>query len=217
VLRTISKRILFGLAWSILSPLVLLTWIEKLVLGPETERVFGACKELLCLVPTPLGVYLRAAYYWSSCVDVSPDAVLNFGTMLAHRNVSIGPRTVVGAFSIIGYSQIGQDVLFGARVSVLSGKYQHGRPEQRSRGNEVGEQFETIRIGRNSWIGQDAVIMADVGCNCTVGAGSVVQRPVVDDITVMGNPARKVSLDAAPSVAARESAGPGSPPPGTPS
>jgi len=38
------------------------------------------------------------------------------------------------------------------------------------------------------------VIMANIGRNCTVGAGSVVMKDVEDNTTVLGNPARKVNL-----------------------
>ena len=34
-------------------------------------------------------------------------------------------------------------------------------------------QYTRVRIGRNSWVGNSAVVMADVGADCVVGAGSV--------------------------------------------
>lgn len=51
--------------------------------------------------------------------------------------------------------------------------------------------YGRIRIGDNSFIGMDATIMPNVsiGCNCIVGAGSVVYESVPDDTVVAGNPA----------------------------
>jgi virginiamycin A acetyltransferase len=41
-------------------------------------------------------------------------------------------------------------------------------------------------------VGDNAVVMADVGCNTIIGAGSVVVRAVPDFVVAVGNPARVV-------------------------
>jgi acetyltransferase-like isoleucine patch superfamily enzyme len=117
-----------------------------------------------------------------------------YQSMLAHRDVTIGPGVVVGVGTIIGKAVIEEGVLFGARVSLLSGKYQHGRPDRRTPETPGGE-FTSITIGAHSWIGQQAVIMSNVGRNCTVGAGSVLMKDAPDNTTFMGNPARKVNIE----------------------
>jgi len=45
-------------------------------------------------------------------------------------------------------------------------------------------------IGDGVWIGANATIMADVGHDAIVGAGSVVTKPVPPYAIVAGNPAR---------------------------
>lgn len=50
--------------------------------------------------------------------------------------------------------------------------------------------FERVRIGADSWIGNAAVVMANVGAHCVVGAGSIVVSDVPDWCVVAGNPAR---------------------------
>ncbi|HWR82558.1 MAG TPA: acyltransferase [Candidatus Deferrimicrobium sp.] len=194
MLNMIIKRFLFLVGLVVTSPLILLTLLEGWIVPQRWAPIFGSCREMLAIWPTPLGEYMRLAYYWAICTDVSPNATFLFGSMLARRRSIIRSGVVIGAFSLLGYVDIGENVLFGARVSVLSGKYQHGRPGERH-GSELTEgEFQVIKIGRNSWIGQDAVIMANIGENCTVGAGSVVYKDVEDNTTVMGNPARKVNL-----------------------
>jgi len=94
----------------------------------------------------------------------------------------------------MGRVSIGDNVILGARVSVVSGKYQHGRPEQRRLQMEVVSEGGVLSIGSNTWVGQDAVLLANIGQNCTIGAGSVVYHDVADNTTVIGNPARKVNL-----------------------
>ncbi len=176
-------------------PLIILTGLEVLFSGGRRERIYGSCKEILSLMPTTCGKYLRLAYYWSVCQRVSPDADFQFGSMLAHRDTVVGPGTVLGSYSIIGHADIGRNVLIAARVSVVSGKYQHGRPGERLvYGNSSG-QYSRIRIGDFTWIGEGALILASIGSNCTVGAGSVVMKEFSDNSTIIGNPARKVNID----------------------
>jgi acetyltransferase-like isoleucine patch superfamily enzyme len=43
-----------------------------------------------------------------------------------------------------------------------------------------------------SWIGSNAVVMADVGAGCIVGAGAVVTRPLPPRVLAAGVPARVV-------------------------
>ena len=189
------KRIALSLAWILVSPLAVAARIEARLFGPDCERAFSAGKELLASSPGLIGQYLRLAYYWSTCRDVSPDACFCIGSMLARRDVSIGAGTVLGAHSILGRANLGCEVMVAARVSVVSGKYLHGRPSDRARGLAGHAQSEErIQIGDSTWIGENAVIMADIGPRCTVAAGAVVVRPAEAGSTLMGNPARKVNL-----------------------
>jgi acetyltransferase-like isoleucine patch superfamily enzyme len=49
-----------------------------------------------------------------------------------------------------------------------------------------------VRIGRGSWIGSNAVVLADVGRDTIVGAGAVVTHPLPDRVIAAGVPARVV-------------------------
>lgn len=175
------------------SPLIAMNWIEYWLFTGKTECFYSFSKELLSVVPTFAGDFLRLGYYWLCCTKVSYSARFMLGSVVSHRKVAIGSGTILGSYSTVGYVEIGDNVLIGAHAAVLSGKYQHGRPCERQDGNSGAAHFQTIHIGRNSWIGNYAIIMADVGINCTVGAGSVVCKKVEDNTTVLGNPARKVS------------------------
>ena len=112
--------------------MIILTWLEALLFGKDQEVIFGACREFLSLCPSIIGTYLRKAFYWAVCTDVSPDVHFLFGSSLAHRQNIIRAGVVLGAYTIIGYADIEENVLMAARVSIISGKYQHGRPDQRT-------------------------------------------------------------------------------------
>ncbi len=177
------------------SPMILFTRLEELITKKRAGVIFGWSREIISLIPTILGEFVRLGYYWGVCSKVSPDATFLFGSMMARQDTTVGAGTVIGAYSIIGHAEIGEQVLIGPRVSIISGKYLHGRPDERAEGKSIIRERDVISIGDNSWIGQDAILMASVGENCTVGAGSVVYKEVPDNTTVLGNPARKVNVD----------------------
>jgi acetyltransferase-like isoleucine patch superfamily enzyme len=58
-----------------------------------------------------------------------------------------------------------------------------------------------VRIGAGSWIGSHAVVLADVGRDAIVAAGSVVTRPIPDRVIAAGAPARVVRHRDEPSAA----------------
>ena len=49
-----------------------------------------------------------------------------------------------------------------------------------------------VRIGAGSWVGSGAIIMANVGPECIIGAGSVVTRDVPARVLAAGVPARVI-------------------------
>ena len=185
------RRLCLGAGWLLSLPLILITVLETAVTAGKSIRIYGQCKELLASVPTFVGDYMRSAYYWTVCKGISGGVLFSYGSMVARKDATIQPGTVIGVHSIIGHADIGRNVLISARVSILSGKYQHGRP-----GEERPEEgsFSRVAVGDNCWIGEGALVMANVGSNSVVGAGSVVYKDVPDDTTVLGNPARKVSM-----------------------
>jgi acetyltransferase-like isoleucine patch superfamily enzyme len=95
---------------------------------------------------------------------------------------------------------IEDDVAIGSNVDILSGRHQHGFSDLGRPVRDQGGVFQAIRIGRNAWIGNSAVVMADVGDDCVIGAGSVVVRAIPARSVAAGNPATvKRSRDEMPS------------------
>ena len=49
-----------------------------------------------------------------------------------------------------------------------------------------------MRIGEGTWVGSAAVVLADVGRHCVIGAGAVVTVPIPDYAIAAGVPARVI-------------------------
>jgi virginiamycin A acetyltransferase len=141
-------------------------------------------------VPGGIGDYLRGAFYNMTLREFALSSRISFGSFFAHPEARIGSNVYIGSYCIIGRASIGDGTLLASGVQLLSGQHQHTRDS--SRPAFQGGEFVQLTIGRDSWIGAAATVMADVGSRTTIGAGSVVTRPVPDDCVAVGNPARVI-------------------------
>jgi acetyltransferase-like isoleucine patch superfamily enzyme len=92
----------------------------------------------------------------------------------------------------MGLARVGPRAQIASGVQILSGARQHPRDENgRLKGANEGE-FTEISIGADCWIGASAIVMADVGDRSTIGAGSVVTKPIPPDCVAVGSPARTI-------------------------
>ncbi|MHB8254067.1 MAG: acyltransferase [Acidiferrobacter sp.] len=169
-------------------PLALPALIAYRSLG--SERIFDFCAKLLSLLPGRTGQYLRASFYMQTLNRCHYDLAVGFGSFFSHPSAEVGRCVGIGSFSIIGTARLSDDVMVASRVSVLSGKYQHGGGARgRSiKGNAL--ELQMVHIGEGSWLGEGCLVMADIGRHCIVSAGSVVTKAVPDNATAVGNPAR---------------------------
>jgi acetyltransferase-like isoleucine patch superfamily enzyme len=79
-------------------------------------------------------------------------------------------------------------------VYLVSGKHQHGCREIGKPIQEQEGRYEKVRIGKNCWIGNGAVVMANLGVQNVVAAGSVVVKDTLDYAVVAGNPATVIRI-----------------------
>jgi len=161
-----------------------------MAMANDPDRVLAWSSQMISVWPGPLGEYVRRAVYARVLDRCEPDVCICFGTVLSRRQARIGNRTYVGVGCNLGLVDLEDDVLIGSGVHLLSGKRQHHFDRVDIPIREQGGEFNFIRIGRGTWIGNAAVVLANVGAGCVVGAGSVVINPVPDGSIVGGNPAR---------------------------
>ena len=84
------------------------------------------------------------------------------------------------------------DVLIGEGVHIPSGGTTHGIADLTIPIREQPGERRMVRIGKGSWIGSGAIVLADVGRDTIVGAGSVVTKPLPDRVVAAGVPAKVV-------------------------
>jgi virginiamycin A acetyltransferase len=193
--RALARDALVGLGAVLLGPLWLLARIERRY--TRRDGWFAGCAELLSLVPGKPGIFLRRSFYRMTLAVCATDCHVGFGTTFAHADAEIHGGVYIGSRCTIGSAILEQDVTIGSNVDLLSGRRQHGfaradMPVQ----NQAGR-YERVRIGRNSWIGNSSVIMANVGEQSVIGAAAVVVRPIAAGSVAVGNPATVIRNRAA--------------------
>jgi acetyltransferase-like isoleucine patch superfamily enzyme len=142
--------------------------------------------------PGVVGDYLRIAYYKLTLKQCSLYSRISFGSFFAHSDAVLGSGVYIGSYCILGSCSIGDRTQIASQVQVLSGRQQHSRDSQGRISGSTEGQFQPIAIGSDCWIGASSIIMADIGSGTTIGAGSVVVRPVAAQVVAVGNPARVV-------------------------
>jgi virginiamycin A acetyltransferase len=162
----------------------------RLLLG--TEKAFPAWPQLLGLIPGITGAYVRRAFYRMVLGRCGAGSWISFGTVFSHSTAEVGRDVYVGCYCCLGDVTLEDDVLLGSQVSIMNGAAQHGTERLDVPIREQPGLWPRITIGRDTWIGDRAVVMADVGKHCVIGAGSVVTRPVPDYAVAVGVPARVV-------------------------
>lgn len=192
-LRRAVKAIVFGMAFMAVLPAIIPVWLEKRL--SRSEGTFALFSHLLALGPGPIGVRLRAAFYFATLDRCSWETHIGFGSLFTHRGATVAAQASMGSYCVLGHVDLGPGVVMASRVSVPSGKRQHFSDDGRFSAAPV---FERVSIGAQTWVGEGAIILADVGPRCIVSAGAVVIKEVGEGCLVGGNPAKLIkTLDSA--------------------
>lgn len=111
------------------------------------------------------------------------------GSIRIARRVWLGPYVVIyGQGSV----EVGEQTLVSMHCTILSSN--HGVPPLGKLIRETADELLPTKIGRDVWIGANAVILGGVtiGEGAVVAAGAVVNRDVEPGAVVAGVPARKI-------------------------
>jgi virginiamycin A acetyltransferase len=165
-------------------------WLRARLLGPD--RALEGSSQAFAVLPGILGQYLRRACLSRVLAECHPTSTIEFGVLFSQAGTRIDENVYIGPRCQIGLAHLEADVLVGAAVHIPSGSRTHGTGDFETP-IRLQEGVRTlVRVGAGAWIGSNAVIMADIGRNSVIGAGSVVTRPVPDGVIAAGVPARVV-------------------------
>jgi virginiamycin A acetyltransferase len=189
-MRNILKATANSLALVLVLPCFAAYRVGSLFLG--TVRSFPGWSQAVALLPGLSGTYLRRAFYRLVLPRCEQGCFLSFGTVFSHPTAEIGRNVYVGVYGCLGDVTLEEDVLLGSHVSIINGGGQHGIDRLDLPIREQPGVFPRVTIGRDSWIGDRSIVLADVGRHCVIGAGSVVSKPIPDYAIAVGNPARVI-------------------------
>lgn len=189
-MKVLLKALANAMALGAVVPAFACYQIGAAMLGPT--RAFPGWSQAMSLVPGLAGVYLRRAFYRLVLPRCDRGACISFGTIFSHPTAEIGRGVYTGAFCCLGEVTLEDDVLVGSHVSIANGGRQHGIDRLEIPIREQRGEWPRITIGCDSWIGDRAVVLADVGRHCVIGAGAVVTNAIPDYAIAVGVPAKVV-------------------------
>ena len=104
------------------------------------------------------------------------------------NNVGISGATIYARKEIV----IGDNTNIGGNVKILDNDFHPIEVEARLRDDKEKIGTSSVRIGKNCFIGCNALILkgTELGDNCVVGAGAVVCGKFEANSVIAGNPAR---------------------------
>ncbi len=160
---------------------------------------FSFWSQTVSLIPGTIGVTLRRAFYRQVLPACEANVCVSFGTTISHPTARLHRNAYVGSYCTLGDVTIEEDVLIASNVSVMNGCRQHGTERLDIPIREQPGVYEPVTIGADSWIGERAVVAANVGRHCIVGVGAVVTKPLPDYAIAVGVPARVIRFRNEPS------------------
>ena len=184
------KQLGNGLATLLVLPAFVVYRAAAAVAGKD--RAIPGWSQFFSLLPGLTGEYLRRAFYRLTLDECGEGTCVTFGTIFSHATARLGRNVYIGARCSLGGVTIEDDVLIASNVSIMNGSEQHGTERLDIPIRDQPGVFRDVMIGKGSWIGEGAIVSANVGQGCVIGAGSVVTKPIPDFAIAVGVPAKVV-------------------------
>lgn len=188
--REAAKAGARAVAHVVVFPIVASFAVRARLLG--RDRALQSTSEWMALVPGLTGQYLRRAFLAHALAHCHPTAVVECGTTFCRAGARLDAHVYVGAGCRLGLVHLERDVLVASGVHIPSGGATHAFDDPSRPIREQGRAERVVRIGAGAWIGERAVVLADVGREAVIGAGAVVTRAVPAWSVSAGVPARVI-------------------------
>lgn len=189
-MRSLLKALAHGLATVVVLPRIASFRFWAMVIGGD--RALVGATQGLGRVPGLRGQYLRRAFLARAIARCDPSASICYGTIFSKRGAMIDENVYVGSRCHLGLVHLERDVLLADGVMIPSGGHVHGTDDPAVPIRDQEGRVQRVRVGAGTWIGSRVVVLADVGRNSVIGAGSVVAKPIPDNVVAAGVPARVI-------------------------
>ena len=148
---------------------------------------------LVSRIPFYFGEYTRYYYYKATLKRVGKNVIFKYGSFCQYNSACIGDRVLIGYYNALGEVRMGNDIVIGGFVNFISGTAQHSYDDpSKPISSQTAPGRKMITIGSDVWIGSNAIIAANVGDRCVIGAGSVLVHEAENRSVYAGNPARLI-------------------------
>lgn len=191
-MRTFLKGLANAVAIVLAAPVAGWFRLYALLVPSRAEDAFQGCTQWLSLLPGTSGTFVRRGFLWLACRNCSLNSSVGFGTIFVSPLVELGAGVYIGPYCVVGHAIIGADTMLGTGVHLVGGRRAHGVERLDIPMRNQPRAVQVIRIGPDCWIGNQAVVMEDLGGHVIVGAAAVVTKPVDSWMVVVGNPAKVV-------------------------
>jgi len=198
-LFVVAKRVVQALFVIVALPRCACFWLGNALLGP---RAFMAASESIARIPGIRGVLIRQAFYGRVLAHCGKDVYFGWLSVFSMTEARIGDRAYIGKYCSLGFADLEDEVMLADGAQILSGGHEHNRHDTKVSMQSQAQTYHRVRIGRGSWIGAGAIVMADVGEHSIVGAGAVVTKPLPAFSVAIGVPARIVRTLQRPRISA---------------
>lgn len=111
------------------------------------------------------------------------------------QNIFIGKNVQLAGYLNAGAGgkiTIEDNIAIGHYTSIIAEQYE-GIRETQGDVRSLPKKYREITIGTGAWIGNNCVIMANVGKGSVIGAGTVVTKDIPEYSIAVGNPARVIA------------------------
>jgi acetyltransferase-like isoleucine patch superfamily enzyme len=173
-----------------IAPLLICYGISKAFMGADAA-VEGSSQILACM-PGRLGVLVRAVFFSKVLSQCDPTVFIGFGALLTKSDTRLGKHVYIGPYCQLGWVTIGDDTLLGPSVQIPSGPKAHTFDRLDTPIRNQPRESRQVFIGRDCWIGAGSILMADVGDQSVIGAGSVVIKPIEPMQLAAGVPCKPI-------------------------
>ncbi|MEZ5291486.1 MAG: hypothetical protein R2745_10405 [Vicinamibacterales bacterium] len=182
------KAVARSLALVAVSPMVGTYPVRARLMG--RDRAFQASCEWLSVIPGFVGQYARRAFLTATTAGCGPDVVVGMGCKMASADVRLDANAYIGPDCNLGWVHVEKDVMLAAGVQIPSGPHTHGTERLDVPMRDQPGRHVCVHVREGAWVGNGAIVLADVGRHAIVAAGAVVIEPVPDFAVVGGVPAR---------------------------